>query len=83
MNKTYIAIDVETTGLDAYSDRIVEIGALAFDYSGCEISRFQSLINPQVPIPEHVTHIHGITNCDVRLSPTFDEVAALFLSYLR
>lgn len=80
--KTYIAIDVETTGLDPYSDRIVEIGALAFDAKGNDISRFQSLVNPGRPIPERVSAIHGIVDADVADAPAFDVVARAFFGYL-
>lgn len=79
----YISIDVETTGLNPYSNRIVEIGAVAFDQAGQELSRFQSLVNPECPMPERVTQIHGLTDDDVRLAPLFSEVAPLFLSYLK
>ena len=47
--REFVAIDLETTGLDAAVDRITEIGATAFDRSGSG-STFQSLVNPGRPI---------------------------------
>ena len=56
-----IALDIETTGLDPRKDAIIEIGAVCFD--GEKISKtWQSLINPQRPIPPVITQLTNITN---------------------
>ena len=70
----YIAFDIETTGLHSSNDRIVEIGCVRFSETGEEISRFQSLINPQVIITDELIKIHGITNEMVADQPYFEEV---------
>ena len=70
-------LDTETTGLDR-SDRLVEIGVV--DDAGAVI--FQSLINPQMPIPRAVTAIHGITDAMVRDAPPLDAVAAALRAML-
>jgi DNA polymerase-3 subunit epsilon len=69
-----IFFDLETTGINIASDRIVEISYLKVDLSGKEISKTLRL-NPGIPIPENVTAIHGISNEDVKDAPTFNEVA--------
>jgi DNA polymerase-3 subunit epsilon len=69
-----IFFDLETTGINIASDRIVEISYLKVDLSGNETSRTLR-INPGVPIPEKVIAIHGISNEDVKDAPTFNEVA--------
>ena len=57
-----VFFDVETTGLDhRKGHRIIEIGAIAME-SNQIMSEYQSLIHVDVPIPRHVSRIHGITN---------------------
>lgn len=65
--KIGILFDVETTGLDTISDEVVELGMIKFNYlqSGEVVSvidTFNALNDPQKPIPEDATKIHGITN---------------------
>jgi len=69
-----IFFDLETTGINIASDRIVEISFLKVDLNGNETSKTMRL-NPGIPIPEKVTAIHGITNEDVKDAPSFSEVA--------
>ena len=57
----FMAVDVETTGLDPIKDKVVEIGAVLFNKSGI-IDTFKRLVNPEISIPEEVIKIHGITN---------------------
>ncbi len=47
---SFVAFDLETTGLFPQTDRIVEIGAVRFDASGCVLDRFASLIDPRRPM---------------------------------
>lgn len=66
-------VDVETTGLLFQSEaRIVEISYSLWGPSGKEIQK-TSLINPETPIPEMYTRIHGIDDAMVENSPTFRE----------
>ncbi len=69
-----IFFDLETTGINIASDRIVEISYLKIDLNGNESSKTLRL-NPEMPIPEKVVAIHGISNEDVKDAPTFNEVA--------
>lgn len=69
-----IFFDLETTGINIASDRIVEISYLKVDLNGNESSKTLRL-NPGIPIPEKVIAIHGISNEDVKDAPTFNEVA--------
>ena len=65
---TFVAFDFETTGLDPYHDKIIEIAAIRFDDG--EISdRFVTLINPQRNIPAKITEITGISNSMVSSAP--------------
>ncbi len=69
-----IFFDLETTGINIVSDRIVEISYLKVLPSGEEISK-TILVNPGMPIPKEVIDIHGITDEDVRDAPSFVEIA--------
>ena len=69
-----IFFDLETTGINIASDRIVEISYLKVDVNGNESSK-TIRVNPQMPIPEKVTAIHGISDEDVKDALTFNEIA--------
>jgi DNA polymerase-3 subunit epsilon/ATP-dependent DNA helicase DinG len=66
----YVAIDLETTGLDTLRDTIIEIGAVRFD-DRRELGRFKSLVNPGRRIPLQVSQLTGITDRDVVDAPPF------------
>lgn len=68
MIKDYVAFDLETTGLNAETDYIIEIGALKV-IDGKVSERFMEFVKPPVPISPIITNITGITNemvADVR-----------------
>ncbi|MFH0756940.1 MAG: 3'-5' exonuclease [Bacteroidota bacterium] len=69
-----IFFDLETTGINIASDRIVEISYLKVELNGHETLKTLR-INPGIPIPEDATEIHGIRDDDVKDSPSFNEVA--------
>jgi DNA polymerase-3 subunit epsilon len=69
-----IFFDLETTGLNIASDRIVEISYLKVELNGNETIKTLR-VNPEMPIPAKVTSIHGISDEDVKNEPTFNEVA--------
>jgi len=69
-----VFFDLETTGTNIVSDRIVEISYLKVATNGEEESKTR-LINPEMPIPPQATAIHGIKDEDVKDSPTFKMVA--------
>ncbi len=72
---TYVAIDLETTGLDPAYDRITEVGALRFDREGHELAVFEQLVDPGRPIPPLIENLTGIMSEDVRGAPAFAEIA--------
>jgi DNA polymerase-3 subunit epsilon len=65
--------DIESTGVSVVKDRIVEISVLKVYPNGTHESRTW-LVNPEMPIPEVTTAIHGITNEKVANEPTFKEL---------
>ena len=64
----FIALDFETTGLDFESDRIIEVAAILF-VDGLPSKRYNTLVNPGIPIPKLIEQITGITNEMVVNSP--------------
>ena len=67
-------IDLETTGVNLSSDRIVEIAIIKIQPDGSrQIKR--KLINPQIPIPQQVIDLHGITDEMVKDAPTFKQAS--------
>ncbi|MDR1527664.1 MAG: 3'-5' exonuclease [Dysgonamonadaceae bacterium] len=69
-----VFFDLETTGINIVSDRIVEISYLKIHPNGDEESRTRR-INPEMPIPPQATEVHGITDEDVKEAPTFKSIA--------
>ena len=78
---TYVAVDVETTGLDPKADRIVEIAAVKFDSHGNFLDEWSTLVNPG-STDAGATHIHGIEGDWLAAAPTFDDIAGDFGSRL-
>lgn len=66
--------DLETTGINIVTDRIVEISILMVHPNGMEETKTLR-INPGCPIPKFSSEIHGIYDEDVKDAPTFKEVA--------
>jgi DNA polymerase III epsilon subunit family exonuclease len=79
---TFVVFDTETTGLSSERDRIVEIGAIKLR-NGRILARKSWLIKPDVPIPEHVQKIHGITPELVKDCPAAGRVLPEFLEFIR
>jgi len=79
---TFTVIDVETTGLDPLSgDRVCEVGAIKMRV-GKELERFESLVNPERPIPEPARAKHRISDEMVQESPTFSVLAPQLRPFL-
>lgn len=70
----FAVIDIETTGGSYRYERIIEIAIVIFDGEKI-IDTFQSLINPEMLIPMHITRLTGISNDMVKEAPKFYEVA--------
>lgn len=68
-----VALDIETTGLDARTDSIIEIGAVRFSDNRIE-SEWTTLVNPGRPIPGFISQLTGITNEMVRNAPPIKAV---------
>lgn len=67
-------IDLETTGVNLSKDRIVELAIVKIMPDGSRVTK-RKLINPQMPIPQASSDIHGITDEMVKDAPTFKNVS--------
>lgn len=70
----YAIVDIETTGGHAAGSGITEVAIIL--HNGQEvIGRYETLVNPGVPIPLYITALTGISNSTIATSPSFDQVA--------
>ena len=76
----FIAFDTETTGLNAETDRITEIGAVRFS-GGEPKESFNTFVNPGMHIPEKITELTGIRDSDVKDAPSEDEALRRFIEF--
>ena len=78
---TYAALDIETTGISPWTDRIVEIGVVRWSASS-RAAEFQDIVNPEIPIKPGASRIHGIKQEDVETAPRFRDIAEDLLEEL-
>ncbi len=81
LNKPIIFLDLEATGLSIGSDRIVEICLLKLNIDNSTETKTQK-INPEMPIPDVVSQIHGIFDKDVIDCQTFKQAAPELLRFI-
>jgi DNA polymerase-3 subunit epsilon len=77
----FVCLDCETTGLETDSDRIIEIALVLFNFDG-PIESFETLIDPQMPIPEASTAIHHITDQMVKGKPKIQEILPKIITFI-
>jgi len=76
-----VFLDLETTGINIVTDRIVEIALQKINIDGSEEEKVM-LINPEMPIPAEASAVHGIKDEDVKDSPTFKQVAKSLSAFI-
>lgn len=81
MQKNFVSIDLETTGLLPKEDRIIEIGAVRYR-EGKEVSCFHSFVNPERSLAERITELTGICEEDLKGQPKFSEICDELLVFL-
>ena len=77
----YVAFDLETTGLSAKNDRIIEIGAVLME-NGQELNRFQTFVDPEMRLQKDTIDLTGITDDMLRDAPKLEEVLPKFLEFV-
>lgn len=80
--KSYIALDLETTGLSPVTNEIIEIGAWKVE-NGIVVSKFNTLVKPMGYVNSEITRITGITNEMLSDSCTIDEILPSFYEFCK
>lgn len=74
LEKPIIYFDLESTGVETETARIIELACIKFNPDGTKEEK-TILINPEIPIPLEASEVHGITDEDVKDKPTFKQYA--------
>lgn len=81
LQRPLAVFDLETTGINITSDRIVEIAIIKLNPDGSE-ENYHKRVNPGIPIPLEITAIHGISDADIQSSPFFKEIAQEVIEFI-
>jgi ATP-dependent DNA helicase DinG len=81
VTQTCVSFDLETTGLDPDSDRIIEIGAVKF-HGRKTLDSFHTLVNPVRRLPDRVRLLTGITNQELEAAPPLSDVVEGLVSFI-
>lgn len=79
--RSFVAIDVETTGLKPSRHRVIEIGAVRYEEGRC-VERFSVLVQPHRRLPRYIVQLTGIRDEDLLTAAPFADVAAALLAFL-
>ena len=80
LKDSYVVFDIETTGFSAVYDEIIEIGAVKV-VDGEVKDHYSVFVNPQRPIPAHITELTSITDDMVADAPGIEEILPEFLAF--
>lgn len=81
MIDSYIALDLETTGLEPKKEKITEIAALKVEH-GQITGRFVTLVNPKRPLTERVVELTGITDDMLKDAPVIENIIGEVLGFI-
>ena len=77
---SYVALDLETTGLNPKQDKIIEIGAVRVE-NGQETGRFHTMLNPHRELEERITELTGISGDMLKDAPDIVDILEEFLAF--
>ena len=80
VSNSYIALDLETTGLNPKQDKIIEIGAVRVE-NGQETGRFHTMLNPHRELEERITELTGISGDMLKDAPDIVDILEEFLAF--
>ncbi len=78
----YVVFDIETTGFNPKTCKIIEIGAVKF-VNGEIVDRFSEFVNPEIPIPYRITELTSIKDEMVEDAPTIDVILPKFMEFCK
>ena len=81
LQRVIVAVDLETTGIDPSSDRIIEVGLVKFMGSS-EMARFSTLVNPNTRISNFIRRLTGIEQKELDSAPDWDLVSPLISEFI-
>ena len=82
LKKPIVFFDLEATGLNVVTDRIVQIAMIKYFPGKAEPETIVELVNPEMPISEEAIAVHGITNAQAKEASTFQEQADRFWTFV-
>lgn len=77
----YIVLDIETTGLNKRTDRIIEIAAIHYS-KGVVADTYHTLVNPEREVPSNIVALTGITQAEVDTAPVLADIADSFWQFV-
>ncbi len=80
LSQTFVVLDIETTGLSAAKNKIIEIGAVKLENGGIT-DHFSTFVNPCEPIPADIVKLTSITDAMVADAPTIEAALPAFLDF--
>ena len=83
MGKRKLILDTETTGLNFYDDKVIEIGIVELIDNVLTQNYFHEYINPEINISLSAQKVHGISNDFLIGKPTFNKIAKKFLDFIK
>ena len=81
LDTEYCILDIETTGISCFTEKITEIGIIKIK-DGKEIDTFETFVNPEKPIPQRIQEITHITDDMVKDAPTIEEVLPKMIEFI-
>lgn len=82
LDKPIVFFDIESTGLNVVTDRIVQIALIKYVPGQAEPEELELLLNPQMPIAPEAMAVHGITQEEVADKPRFEDVAQQLYAFI-
>ena len=80
LDSTFVVFDIETTGLSAVNDRIIEIGAVKVE-NGMITEKFSEFVNPERPIPFEIEKLTSINDRMVEDAPNISVILPKFMDF--
>lgn len=81
-SSSYVILDVETTGLNPMTDKVIQLSAIKYDKTGKPIASYDTYLNPGISIPAEASKVNKITDRMVSNAPCAEDIRDEFLDFL-